>query len=124
MNPSFHCTEQMADDGVVWVDRVAHGGGGVMYGQWAVMDMLWTQVYFIECTEIPEIWLLAFIESIQITVSFPIYVTIFCWCIHEMHHLDLHHLESLLAQEDILILLYQGPKEGLSCISQFEMINY
>ncbi len=39
MNPGFHCTGQMADSvyGVVWVssllnvvDRVAHGGGGVM----------------------------------------------------------------------------------------------
>ncbi len=57
MNPGFHCTGQMADSvyGVVWVrfadvnvvDRVAHGGGGVMvwagtcYGQR-------TQVHFID----------------------------------------------------------------------------
>ncbi len=58
MNPGFHCTGQMADSlyGVVWVsgftdvnvvDRVAHGGGGVMvwaggcYGQK-------TQVHFID----------------------------------------------------------------------------
>lgn len=51
MNPRFHCTGQMADSlhGVVWVrgllmstllDRVAHGGGGVMV--WA------TQVHFID----------------------------------------------------------------------------
>ncbi len=51
MNPGFHCTGQMADKRVwrrvgEWfadvnvVDRVAHGGGGVMvwYGQAFVSD--------------------------------------------------------------------------------------
>ncbi len=61
MNPCFHCTGQMADRwrrvgerfaDVNVVDRVAHGGCGVMvcYGQR-------TPVHFIdgifECTEIP-----------------------------------------------------------------------
>ncbi len=52
MNPGFHCTGQIVDSmyGVVWVnvvDRVGHGGGGVMvwvgvcYGQQ-------TQVHFID----------------------------------------------------------------------------
>ncbi len=57
MNPGFHCTGQMADSvyGVVWVsglliyivDRVAHGGSGVMV--WAgVCYGQQTQVHFID----------------------------------------------------------------------------
>ncbi len=52
MNPGFHCTGQMVDSmyGVVWVnvvDRVAHGGGGVMV--WAgVCYGQQTQVHFID----------------------------------------------------------------------------
>ncbi len=53
MNPGFHCTGQMADSvaeqfaDVNVVDRVAHGGGGVMV--WAgVCYGKRTQVHFID----------------------------------------------------------------------------
>ncbi len=89
MNPGFHCAGQMADSvhGIVWVsgllmsvnvvDRVAHGGGGVM---------VWAGVCYGQRTQVNFIDGILNAQRYRDKIRRPIVVPF----IHD-HHLTLHH---------------------------------